>query len=253
MPTTEIVLALEGDEVPLEDFTRAIQAFVKLLQAAAGKQPVDFTVASLQSGSAIMAVEIETPRAHTGELIKRETMATWRAVAAGDTRMVRKRLALYAGHLANVLNGHINAIRLTSDESEEVVRTAEAGTVGRARPRLHGSYGVVEGRVQTVSETKGLRFFLYDHATHKPVTCYMREGYRELMRDIWGREARAEGWVTRERGTARPVTVRDVTSVRLVPDRTPMDFLLAEGALPLMVREPYPEERIGAGRASERS
>ena len=97
------------------------------------------------------------------------------------------------------------------------------------------SLGTVRGRVETLSHRKGLRFFLYELATDKPVRCHPDHGLEDTMREVWGRVADVTGAVTRD-ASGQPVSIRDITEVQAVDEGDPLGYLQARGAIRL--REP---------------
>ena len=46
------------------------------------------------------------------------------------------------------------------------------------------TYGAIEGRVQSLSQRKGLRFTLYYQEFDRAVSCYLSEGQEERMRVV---------------------------------------------------------------------
>ena len=93
------------------------------------------------------------------------------------------------------------------------------------------SLGTVRGRVETLSHRKELRFTLYELATDGPVSCYLRPDHEDLMRDAWGRVADVTGTVTRDALTGRPLSVRQVSAVKVAEEGDAMGFLQARGAI----------------------
>ena len=116
---------------------------------------------------------------------------------------------------------------------------------------LHSSFGAIEGVVQTLSSRRGLRFTLYDSAYDKAVSCYLEQGREDMMRNVWGRRAVIEGRVTRDPETGRPLSIRRVAAVEVVPDYPPGSYRLARGIIPLRPDDPSPEEAIRRVRDAE--
>jgi hypothetical protein len=89
----------------------------------------------------------------------------------------------------------------------------------------------VRGRVQTLSSRGRLRFTLYDALYDKAVSCYLAEGQEDIMRDAWGHVALVEGWVTRDPATDRPLSIRGIERVTLLPEGDPHGYRRARGAV----------------------
>ena len=117
-------------------------------------------------------------------------------------------------------------------------------TISREAQRQLNAYGSVEGRVQTLTSRGGLRFVLYDSLFGRAVYCYLQAGGEDLMRGAWDRRAVVEGWVSREPVTGRPVSVRQVTAVRLLDEIEHGQFRKARGAVPPVEGRPPPEDTV---------
>ena len=76
----------------------------------------------------------------------------------------------------------------------------------------------------------------------RAVSCYVAEGHEAIMRDLWDKRAIVEGLVTREPNTGRPMSIRGVTTVRLLDDKEG-DYRDARGVVPF-AGGPSPEEII---------
>jgi hypothetical protein len=103
--------------------------------------------------------------------------------------------------------------------------------------------------VQTLTSRGALRFTLYDTFYDKAVSCYLREGQEEIMRDVWGLTASVEGVVTRAPDSGRPLNVRNVWNVTPVKVAEPSGWLSARGAIKVRDDDQRsPEELISAAR-----
>jgi hypothetical protein len=86
------------------------------------------------------------------------------------------------------------------------------------------AYGAVEGRIQTLTSRGGLRFTLYDSLHDKAVSCYLAEDLEDIMRDAWGRRAIIEGRVSRDAKSGRPLAVRGITTLQVLPEIAPEKY-----------------------------
>lgn len=124
-----------------------------------------------------------------------------------------------------------NRVILETAEDEVIFTAPVRPTSGSAAARTTKSLATVRGRVETLSHRKGLRFTLYELATDRPLSCYLQSDHEDHMRDAWGHIADVTGIVTRDAETARPLGVRRVTSVDVVPEGEAGGFLRARGAV----------------------
>ena len=104
--------------------------------------------------------------------------------------------------------------------------------------------GAVTGRVQVLSNRGGLRFNLYDTIHDKAVSCYLRQGQEEMMREAWGRRATVIGRVTREMETGRPIAVRGIIDVQILEEVAAGSYREARGSVPWQPGDMLPEDAI---------
>lgn len=215
VPNDTLTLILDGT-VSLDDFTAAIRHFHELVGALqrdrAPAANIRWTIASLEVSSAVTAIRGVADDPDQVEQVVRAYEEVGRTAeqngidALPDTH--RKPIA---GLLRLVTPDGVDAIRLETSRRTAVLNQ-QPGRVADVAG-VTGDRGAVEGRIQTLSSRGGLRFTLYDTLLDKAVSCYLKEGFENIMRDTWGKLATVEGIVQRDRTTGRPLTVRQVTSV----------------------------------------
>ena len=106
------------------------------------------------------------------------------------------------------------------------------------------AYGAVEGRIQTLTTRRGLRFTLYDSLHDRAVSCHLREGQQETMRGLWDRCAVVQGRVSRDAITGRPIAIRNITKIEPRPEARTGSYLEAREASPLRPGDPMPEDTL---------
>lgn len=106
------------------------------------------------------------------------------------------------------------------------------------------AYGAVEGRVQTLTSCRALRFNLFDSLHDRTVSCYLQEGQEGIMREAWGRRASVEGLISREAQSGRPVAIRQISRVKIIGEVEPGSYLHARAVSPLRPGDPMPEKTI---------
>jgi hypothetical protein len=231
MPGTTVTLALEG-AVPLGQFADAIAGFRQLIEAlskeVAGDAEIQWTVEELQAGSAIATARGESDAEEVVEHVAHAYLDVGRAEELGRPLPYSARVKSATGAITRVLNGKIDAVRFETAEGDATVysRTAAA-----PKSPVLSAYGAVTGRIQTLSNRGSLRFTLFDTVHDRAVSCYLQPGHDETMRGVWGRVATVAGWVTRDRATGRPISVRRVTRVEPRQEVEPGSFRVARGAV----------------------
>lgn len=225
MARDTVTLNLEGQDITMEEYARAVAAFAKLIESistqVAKKNGVDWKLAGLVFGSAQVAAR-GVDRTGVGlmpRVVRSIEDASERTRKTGKSgiswKVDRQFKELLKLTEANG-RGRGRSIRIETDDKDVELHSPKAppnldeGTI---------SIGSVQGRVQTLTETRGLRFVLYEHLSGRPVSCYLIAGHEEQMREIWGRMVVVEGEVRRETLSGAPTTVRHIRHIsRVIPD-----------------------------------
>jgi hypothetical protein len=224
MRLDSVTIVLAGD-VPLTAFAKAITRFdalVRGLSGEVGAPELEWVIEDLERSSALATVRgVGDPERVTqvvqayGKLGK---SLEGNVPLDSHSRAVR----IAAHGLRAILGGRVESIRLETAEGDATIRAASPTlrlvTPGEVSRPMVAAYGAIEGRVQTLSNRGGLRFTLYDLLHDRAVSCYLQEGHEEIMRDAWGKVAAVGGWISRDPLTGRPTTIRQVTTVRVVPE-----------------------------------
>lgn len=247
-----LTLALEG-EIALEAFARAIRRFNGLVQALSkdlsGEADVEWIVEDLYASSAVATVRgiCETvgvvDRIVDGYAEVGDALAVGREIPFSTD--VRKR----ATALTGMLGERISSMRFETAERDVIIAARPSKAL---KPRgLKYSFGTVKGTVQMLTMRRGLRFSLYDALFDKAVSCYLRGGQEEHMREAWGKRAAVSGSVGRDPDYGRPVVVRDVTDVSVVMPPEAGSYKRARGVVPWTAEDEPPEAIIRRLRDEE--
>lgn len=254
MANDTITLMLEG-EVPLRSFAEAIRAFSQLIIALTEEEggDIEWTIEDLQPGSALATIRGKSQRPERVERVVRNYAHVGKTLQQNQPLHRPPSIARAAYALGRIIGGQIISVRFETAEEEAVLssrpvrkRGLPAGDDVIALPldavESAGSLGAVEGEVQTLSKRHGLRFTLYDSLNDRAVSCYLQPGQEEKMREVWGKRAIIEGWVSRNPSDGHPVAVRRVTEV--IPLTEKGDYTQARGVLSFRETSLLPEERL---------
>jgi hypothetical protein len=241
MPNESLTLVLTGD-VPLDKFQQAVIEWRELIslltQNVAGDSEITWLIDDLRPGSALITVRGESPRESKAAPlpeIGRAYVAVGRSLEQGTEMPYPGQIANHAHRLQQLINGGIEGIRLSTDEEDAIIPPPTVKVTDAMREQaVAGSFGAVEGRIETLGRRKGLHFTLYDSVQDRAVSCYVLAGNEDMMRDIWGKYAVVEGWIRRDPISGRPQTVRRIENVTVLPDRDEQDgFEQARGVVNL--------------------
>jgi len=260
MATDTITLMLEGD-VTLESFASAVKSFTSLIVALTKEEggDIEWTIEDLQPGSALATIRGQSKQPERVERVVRSYAQVGKTMQQNRALHRPPSVSRPAMALGRLVGTKVRSIRFETPEEEAVIsarpsrgrKPTLAEATLQAVPELQiespaGSFGAVEGEVQTLTKRHGLRFTLYDSLGDRAVSCYLQPGQEEQMRDIWGKRAIIEGWVARDPINGRPITIRRVTNIIPIADQG--DYTQARGILPLEPNAESPEKRIRRSR-----
>ena len=243
MPNNTMTLALSGD-VPFDSFAKAMSSFNSLVSALGTEHDaggdIRWFVDALEKSSALATIRAESTKPEKVEaVVDGYTQIATALETKRPLPTYRARTLRHAQDIVALLNEHITSVRFETAIEEHIVTSPPFVGAVPLRP----AYGAVEGRVQTLSNRQSLRFTLFDSFHDRAVSCYMVEGFEEIMRGAWDKRAAVEGLVTRDPSTGRPLTVRQVTNIRILPDEEG-DYRQARGVIPYAEASSTPEEVI---------
>lgn len=245
-----VTLALQG-EVTLDAFSRAVLHFSRLVDAlssdVAAPEALRWVITELEAGSAIMTARgVGAPVAAAS--VSTAYIGVGKALERGDTSSLSEQVREEAREIVAVIDGGVEAVRFETAEADATIRSLEDAFANSGVPEAPApqpvAYGGVTGGVQTLSSRGGLRFTLYDVLFDRAVSCYLAGGQEEIMRDVWGRVAVVEGFVTRDRVTGRPQVIRNVRGVTVVREAEPDAYLASRGVLERDPAGTSPEEAV---------
>ncbi len=250
MPHDTITLELEG-EVYLEDFVKALRELRSLINGlskdVAGGAKLDWSVDYLEGGSAVATlrgVATDEDERRQVEEIVRAYGEVGRALEMGTEIQYSRPVAKAAHEIASILNGRIGEILFQTDITEARITSPDDSADRRTATGFY-AYGAIQGKLNTLSSRRGLRFVLYD-TFGNAVCCYIPEAderMRERMRKAWDEFVIVEGKVHRD-ATGKPVSISDITDVIIRESGGPDDYRSAMGAIQAAPDAPPPEETI---------
>lgn len=243
---TTLTFELQGETIPLSVFAEAVTHFTQLVAAlsrdVAGKAALDWIIDDLSVGSALIATRSTAERAADVENAY-ETVA--RALERHEEPPFSPAVKKEASALTALLDGHVEALLMQTARDDRIIRKPDFENGVKVlfdKTAQKIAHGGVQGRIETLGRRPGLRFTLYDSVYDKPVSCYLAQGYEDIMRNAWGKIAIVEGLVTRDPLTGRPTSVRQVRNVMLIEEGERKAYKRARGAI--QRGELSPEEEI---------
>ena|ERR1700741_194554 len=252
-----VTLVLDGREVSLDAFAEAVTRFRAVVEGltreeASGDRVV-WMIDNLDTSSAVIGARGIGEEVVVEAVVRRYDRlgASLQRGSIGD---VPPQIREAAAALADLVDrGGVESIRFHSENTDAVVTAASHAALAQQRPLQflprvpYEAYGAVEGRVQTLSSRNQYRFTLYDTIHDKAVSCYLLPSDEDVMRDSWGHLALVEGIVRRDGETGRPLTVRQVQRVVLIPEGERGAWRAARGVSPA-TGDRLPEDAIRALR-----
>jgi hypothetical protein len=230
MPADTITLTLEGD-VRLSDYAAAVGGLQQLVTAMgteiAHQSRIEWTIEALDRSSTITTVRGTAAEPEVIDRITTACLIAGRHEAEGRPIPYGRPVIVALETITGILNGHVQVARLETAEGDVALHSATSSKP----PTPIQAYGAITGRIQALTNRNGLRFTLYDLLHDKAVGCYLTPGNEETMRGMWGRLAIVEGWVTRDRTTGRPLSIRRISQIVPKIEVEPGSYRHALGAV----------------------
>ncbi|MBI4285082.1 MAG: hypothetical protein HY670_04165 [Chloroflexi bacterium] len=240
MAKDTITLALDG-EVDLHRFAVAVSHLEGLVQGLSrenGVENIRWVIYDLQAGSAMATVRGESDILEKVERVVSAYEDVGQSLQAGKRPDYSEPVVKAASAIIAVLGDKVTAVRFETPEREFTVASRPEIAIASATMK---SFGAIEGRIQTLSNRKGLRFVLFDTLHDRAISCYLSEGQEELMREIWGKRAIVEGEITREKDTGRPLAIRHIADIKALEEIQRGSYLRARGVAPRKPGTPLAE------------
>ncbi|MGI8407548.1 MAG: hypothetical protein ACR2L3_03460 [Actinomycetota bacterium] len=229
-----VTLRLSGD-ISVAEFAEKADLWAKVLGSLADElgQQVRWVISDLEYSSAIMTAapiaETEEAAAYLHRLPD-DYLSVARDIRAGRIDQRRPTLRLVKQLVERAAPG--TDITFETPEDEVTFQGAfEAMALSERDAEMPSVLGTLRGRIETLSQRRGLRFTLYDLLTDRAVSCYIEPGQEELLRNVWGRLADVTGRIKRDARTDRPVSLRKVSSINVIADPDAGGFVAARGAV----------------------
>jgi hypothetical protein len=243
MAKDTMTLALNG-EVELGRFATAVSNFESLVQALSkekGTEGIRWIIHDLQISSAIATVRGESDILGEVERVVNAYEDVGRSLQSGQRPNYSEPVVRAANAITSVLGDKVTAIRFETADLEFTVASRPEMAIATT---IMKSSGAIEGRIQTLSNRKGLRFVLFDTLNDRAISCYLSEGQEEKMREIWGKRAIVEGEISREKETGRPLAIRHIVDMKVLAELQRGSYLKARAIAPRKPSAPLAEEII---------
>lgn len=235
MANDSVTLYLDGTP-SIDDYALALEGLRDLLDAIASRSgssaKIEWRLETLEVSSALTRVRGISEDMAAVEQASAEYLEVGRSLYVGG--QIDPALSPAVGKIVGVINGRVPSVRFETDVDDFIISndSKPLAEVVPLRQPFPPQLGAIEGRVETVSRRSGLRFVLFDQTFDKAVSCYLAAGQEELMRNVWGQIAVVEGRVKRDPISGRPVTIRNISNVEVMPERKPGAWRDAAGVQP---------------------
>jgi len=238
MAETKITIALEG-KVSLREFRLTMVRFDILLKELCEyidpESTVHWDILDLQAGSATATVEGSSVDRRLLIEVKNIYEDIGKRLARGETLPYPEAIARPATQLTQVINGHVTAVRLRTEDAEaEIVQRIEPPEGGGA----NHSFGEVRGTVETLQRRRRRRFALYDELFDQKVICRLRPSQEDMMRQFWGKEVVVTGEIRWDARSGRPIEVVEMHDIQFLPEVPPGGYERARGVWDMGTDQP---------------
>ena len=240
MPQNTITFEI-GGQVDIGQMEKGINAIRRLIISLTGSREAKWVVEGLEAGSATVTLRGECDNSAVIENAISGYEKVGKALQDQEEIPGINKKQQRSVNAVKEFAALMEYVRLETRESNFYVH--KNGNYPK-KPATTIAIGTVTGRVQILSNRGSLRFNLYDTIHDKAVSCYLRQGQEELMREAWGQRAIVSGKVTRDADTGRPITVREILGVEILKDVAAGSYREARGAVPWRPGDMLPEDVI---------
>jgi len=242
MAKDTITLALNGD-INIHQFSIAISNLESLVREItkdiAADKNVQWIIHDLQAGSAVATVRGESDIVSDVERIVDAYTNVGKALEQGKRPDYSESVVKAARGIVGILDKQVTSVRFETAVADTVVYRQPKSEM--YQPSTTKANGAIEGRVQTLTSRKGLRFTLYDTLYDRAVSCYLEEDQDDMMREVWGRRVIIEGEVSRDSLSNRPIAIRYISNIRQLSEVNQGNYLKARGISPMKDKSEMPE------------
>ena len=220
-----------GGTVDIGQLEDAISKFHRLVRALTPKKAgVTWVVDALYAGSAVTTVRGEAANPIVVERIVEDYERVGATLREGGSLEEFGRRVSTAAEAVREITAHAGYVRLATLDDEYILPSVRTGY--ESSDGTTTSIGSITGRVETLSSRGSLRFNLYDSVFDRAIPCYVTKGQEERMREAWGKLARVSGHISREPGGGRPISIRRILDIEVLPEVERGAFRQARGAIP---------------------
>lgn len=248
MDSVKIAFKLEGDNIPLDVFVEAITAFQELIETLTDEvsdMPLDWDVAELKKGSALLATAVFREE-QLEEAVKVDTAYNdvGRAVSVGNVIPFSDRVGDKVRALSRVVRGDVKGISLIP--SSNVVYFVDRQldqVVSKVNDKSH-TFGTLTGLAGTLSARYSIKLTLYDELFDRAVYCYLAESQAEQARRFWNTRVTITGLIYRDPDTGRPIEIKNISDIADKPYGDPQSFYQLRGLLKVGEEHSLPDETV---------
>ncbi len=260
-----IGLVLDGTVNPA-DFAMVAAAWAKLIQtltdeADEDRPSVNWLLAEAHAGSfsATFCGQSDTTSGRRAiENVHQRYIHLGEDARQGRLNDYSPQVRKYLDELTSVINGHISAIHLKTDDSDTSItqRIPATDPVWTAPESIEThTYikGSIRGRLTALSDAQGLQFGLFDQRSGTIIRCYPDEKWAQFIVRNWRKWVVVEGNINRERFSGTAITISDITDIQPIKDSIVGAYRMARGCAPrINGDELTPEDAVRRVRNGER-
>lgn len=225
-------LRLHG-EVPLDLFAKAITNFNLLISAltkdVSGSEDISWQIHDLRAGSAYAAVRAYGDNSVAIDNIVESYETIGERLSVGKPLHFSDEITKPVFKIARLVNGHVSAITFGTSNSNFDIDEIKA-TSSEPVSRIY-SIGTIVGIAGTITTRPHLKLTVFDNLFDRAVSCHVQNTFREELRGAWDKEVSISGMIYRDPDTGRPIEIKDIRDIQIIPEKSEWDFRQARGVL----------------------
>jgi len=223
----KITLELKGKRITAARFKSAVDSFFAMMddvtEQVAGKKKALSWVVTVNPGSALLTATPEPAKSEYAHVASEVLLALRDGAAAIEAdealppffseSAVQKYREL--GNVVDESGKDVEAVHLRFDDATPFTLSPTA--IAHADKLLEAnvlSYGTIEGRLQTITDRRGLKCWVWEQLTDHRVECHFGAEIADEIERAWRRRVSVTGMIS-YRKTGTPVSI-NVESIRVL-------------------------------------
>lgn len=223
----QLMIEFSGPRITADKFAHGVRHFLNFInelgkEVTGQSKAARWTVTAKQGSIGLVLKPFDTPAKIVDSLLN----AIGNGVEVINAKATRPKY--FSDNVLNEINeltsvidsrrAEVDKIRIWTNTRTNTLSTRTMANVDSILGPHYEGPGSVEGRLETITERRGLRFVVYQSINDRPVNCYFDEQLISQITVAFGKRIYVRG-IVRYRRSGEPISIK-VEEFRVFPDST---------------------------------